>query len=903
MRTLFSRIAGLFRRLRPDDTLDDEVRTHLELLAADYERRGMSPEQAHHAARRAFGGVEPMKERYRDGVRLRWLEDLGRDMRYAIRGLRRNPGFTVGAVLSLGLGIGATAAIFGIVDAVFLRRLPVRAADELVVFAVRLPGETAARGWAFSYDQHQLFRRSGMLADVAASAALRMSVAAGGREEATVPGQLVSDNYYTTLGVGAAVGRLIVPNDETENPDIAVLSHGYFQRRFGADESIVGRTIRVNGQPVTVVGVSVAGFSGTRLGAPADITVPLSMQPRVMPQVQDSWLRDPYQFWLELVGRLDPGAPQPRALAALNASFQTRLDELRRGGRVGPPGATLTLEPGAQGTSDARTRYAGPLAVMMAIVVLLLIAACANVANLLLARALKRRREIALCMSLGATRLRLGRQLLTESLVIAVAGGCAGVAIATWAAGLLRVLLAGEPLQHAVAQPDLRVLLFTAAVSLLTAIVFGIAPLPLMSRVATQRVLKDQAERVAGGGLFGQGVLVATQVAVSLVLLVGAGLFVRTLTNLRTTDLGFDQEEVLVLRLEPEGSNQKREPDGRFKSSLLRIYEELLEGVESLPGVRSATLAGVTPFGDENALTTRIRRAGAAERDDDLQIRLIQVYPKYFSTMGIRVLAGRDLLDSENQPAVADADVRAVVINRTLAAQLFGGAAEAVGERFVIGAVGRVFEVVGVVDDVRDRGPRQEVEAAAYATYAQAPTGRAQMTLFVRTAGDPMATAAAVRGVAASVDRTMPLLAVQSISERVAGSINQDRLIAILAAAFGGVALLLAAIGLHGVAAYAVACRQKELGVRLALGARPRVILVSVVGGNLRLVALGGMAGLLAAVSASRLVATRLFGVSPSDPATMLGAFLILVGIGVVATLVPARRAARVNPLIALRTE
>jgi predicted permease len=874
--------------MRHGDRLDSEIQHHLDLLAAEYESRGMPPEEARLAARRAFGAVEPMKERHRDQRGLRWLVDLGRDLRYALRTLGRAPGFTAGAVLSLGLGIGATAAIFGIVDAVLLRRLPVRAPEELVLFAVRLPGQTAAPGRAFSYDQHQMFRRSGALADVAASAPLRVSVDAGGIEEATVPGQLVSGNYYTMLGVGAAVGRLITPKDETESPEIAVLSHAYFQRRFGSDRSIVGRTVRVNGQPVTVVGVSAAGFSGTRPGAPADITVPLSMQPRVMPQVQDSWLRDPYQFWLELVGRLDPRVPQPRALAALNAGFQARLEELRKGGRVGPPGAALMFQPGARGTSDARTRYDGPLAVMMAIVVLLLIAACANVANLLLARALKRRREIAVCMSLGATRLRLGRQLLTESLVIAAAGGGAGVAIATFAAGLLRVQLAGEPLQHAVAQPDLRVLVFTAAVSLVTAIAFGLAPLLLVSRVAPQRVLNNQGERVSGSGLFGQGVLVVTQVAVSLVLLVGAGLFIRTLTNLRTMDLGFDQEEVLVLRLEPEGSNQKRESDGTFKSSLLRIYGGLLEGVESLPGVRSASLAGVTPLGDEDTNTrTRVRRAGATERNDDLQIRMIQVYPKYFS----------------NQPAAADAAVRAVVINRTLAAQLFGGTMEAVGGRFGAGGMGRVFEVVGVVDDARDRGPREEVAGAAYATYAQTPTGRAQMTLFVRTAGGPRAIAAAVRGVAASVDPTMPLLAVQSIAERVAGSINQDRLVALLAAAFGGVALLLAAIGIYGVAAYAVACREKELGIRLALGATRGGILATVVGDSLRLVALGAAAGLLTAGAASRLVASRLFGVSPLDPATMLSALLILVGVAAVAALVPARRASRIAPLAALRSE
>jgi predicted permease len=565
----------------------------------------------------------------------------------------------------------------------------------------------------------------------------------------------------------------------------------------------------------------------------------------------------------------------------------------------------LEFAPGAQGTSDVRDRYALAVTVLMGTAALLLVAACAGIANLFLARAFSRRAEVALRLSLGAGRGRLARQLLVEATTVAALGSIVGFILAVTGTGLLRALLGAEPLQHAVARPDGRALLFTAAASVLTALVMSAAPLAFMSTLDPVRMLKDRDRGAGGRGTLGQSVLVGAQIAVSLILIVGAGLFLRTLANLRALELGFDHDQVLVTRLEPEGSNQKRDPEGRFKVPLLRTYAAILEQVESLPGVRSASLAGATPLGgaNENPLTTRVRRPGAAARDDDPQVRLVQVYPKYFSTMGIPVLAGRDLSAAENDPAAADAPVHSVVINRTMAATMFSGENAAVGQRFLSGSAGRAFEIVGVVEDVRDRGPREAVEPTAYATYAQTPTGRAQMTLFVRASGGLVPIASGVRDVIKAVDPAMPRLAVQPVAERVSDSIARERVVAVLATAFGVVALLLASISLYGVAAYAAARRTKEFGLRMALGARRGNLAALVLVHTGRLVVVGGAAGVVAAIAGSRLVTGHLFGVAPTDAATMAGALLLLALVTALATLVPIRRAMRLDPVAALRSE
>lgn len=890
-------------RLAREERLNEEIQHHLAHLAAEYERCGMTPEDARFAARRAFGRVQAMKERHRDLRGLGWIDDLVRDVRHALRVLRRDPGFTLVATASLALAIGAATAVFGIVDAVFVKELPVRDPDELVVLAARQPGRPGPPGRAFSYDQYQMLRRSGVLSDVVASAPLRMSLDAAGYEEPSIAGQLVSANYYAMFAVAPAVGRLITPADEAAASEIAVLSHAYFIRRFGGEPSIVGQTIRVNGRPVTVVGVSAAGFFGTRPGSPVDVTVPVWMQEQVMTQVDSSWIRDPYQFWLELYGRLDRRGPLPQARARLDAVFQAHRDVLRTRGRVGPP-VVLELEPGAQGTDDVRARYAVAVAVLVGIAALLLVAACAGVANLLLARAFKRRGEVALRLSLGAGRGRVVRQLMSEAIVVAALGSVAGLLVAGAGTGLLRSLLGADPLQHAVARPDGRALLFTAAVSLLTAVLMSAAPLALVAGLEPFRTLKDRDRGAVGRRHLGQSVLVSVQVAVSLILLVGAGLFLRTLLNLRTLELGFDQEQVLVTRLEPEGSNQKRWPDGRFKGALLRTYAEVIERVESLPGVRSASLAGVTPLGvGENPLTARVRGPGAEARDDDPEIRVVQVYPSYFSTMSIPMLAGRDLSPAENDPALADAPVGSIVINRTMAAQMFSGEAGAVGQRLAIGAAGRLVEIVGVVDDVRDRGPREAVEPTAYATYVQAPTGRAQMTLYVRVSGAPLPVASGVRDVLEAVDPTMQRLAVQQVAERVADSMSRERVVALLATTFGLVALLLASISLYGVAAYAAARRTREFGLRMALGAHRGSLAALVAAHTLRLVAVGSTAGVVVAIAGSRFVASHLFGVAATDVVTMAGAVCLLALVSALATLVPVRRAMRLDPVAALRVE
>jgi len=911
LRRVIGGFRGLFHKKQAEQELDDELREYLETAAEQKMLAGMNQEQAARAARVEMGSLEAVKDRVRDVGWESLVETFWQDVRYAIRMLRRSPGFTAVAVLSLALGIGANAAIFSLVDTVLRRSLPVSDSHQLVVFASRRPGQSQGSNHAFSYDWLRAARtESRALTDVIASAAIRVRVEIDGIAESTIQGQLVSGNYYTMLGVGPALGRLVAPDDDGQPGAraVAVLSHAYWQRRFGQDFSVLGKTVRLNGYPFTIIGVSASGFFGTRLGTPADVTVPLAMQVQVMPEVSASWISDPYQWWLEGMGRLRANASERQAQAELDLMYQRHMDDLRAKADPGKAasfsGWRFELEPGSQGFSELRRRYARPLTVLMAVVALVLLTACANAANLLLARSLARRREIALRISLGAGRTRLVRQLLTESLVIATIGGLVGLLLAWWSTGPLRILLVGEQLQHVVAGPDLRVLVFTIGASFLTGLLFGVVPAFMTSHVDPHVALKDDARVGGGHRSLGRGVLVSAQVAISLMLLVCAGLFVRTLLNLRNVDLGMDQEHVLALRLEPQGSNQKRRPDGQLNVELMRTYGDLLARVEAMAGVRSASLSGVTPLGDENRLDAEIRVPGNLPNPgEDLRSRMIQIYPRYFPTLGISLVAGRDLTAADNEPEDGTNETRLAVINETMVRRFFGGADDAVGRRFRRGATAYLFEIVGVVKDVRDRGLREEVLPLVYATYTQATTGRGQMTLLVRTAGDPHAVAATVQQLARAIDPSMPLLEIETVAERVDASISQERLLAVLSSLFGAVALLLASIGLYGVMAYAVTSRRAEFGLRMALGATRGWVVGLVFKESLWLVAGGVAVGVPATLVASHFISSRLFGVSAADPFTIVGATALMIAVAALAALLPALRASKVDPLVALRAE
>ncbi len=848
---------------------------------------------------------------------MRVIDDLLADIRYAVRGLRRSPAFMLAAVVSLALGIGANTAIFSLLDAVLLRSLPVRHPEQLVVFAIRTPARDPM--YSLSFNLLETFRaETRTLSAVAAHARARFDVQSGAGPGSTVTGELVSGNYFTLLGVPAAIGRTILPEDDGApgTGAVAVLSYGFWQRRFGGDSRIVNSTIRLNGQPFTVVGVSAPEFFGTHLGEAPEVRVPLSMQLQVSTDVDVSWIQGPGAdtFWLELIGRRSSNVTEPQARADIDAIFQRQVPSMiakmgPKAGMLGKP--RMELEPGNQGLSELRRRFSRPLAVLMAVVALVLLISCANVANLLLARSAARRREIAIRVSLGAARGRLIRQSLTESVLLALMGGAVGLLFAKWAGSTIAALLAGAGLQAPAAPLDPRVLGFTAAASLVTGLVFGVAPAILATQIDPQVALAGGGRHTAGPRLrHGVGRwLVAAQVAISLVLLVGAGLFVRTLVNLHALDLGLDREHVLTVRLEPRGSNQKRPHFDR----LHRLYSDLADNVAAIPGVRSASLSGVTPLGSENPLSPTITVPGYVPRpDEDLHIRMVQIFPGYFATLGVPLVAGREFSPADNVP---DAPRRAI-INETMAHRFFGGAS-AVGRTFTDGSGFSItqksggvrtvtpngFEIIGVARDVRDRGPRDEVPPTAYGTFAHVATGRGQMTLLVRTTGDPHLVASAVRTYVAALDPGTPTFDVETVAERVDASIAGERMVALLAALFGGLAVLLACVGLYGVMAYAVARRGAEFGIRMALGADAGRVRRLVLGESLALVAAGGVAGLLISAAGVTLLKRMLFGLEPWDPISFAAAGGILVTAACLASYLPARHASRVDPMIALRQD
>jgi predicted permease len=842
----------------------------------------------------------------------RMLEDLRSDIGYALRWFVRFPGFTVPAMLSLALGIGANAAVFTLLDDVLLRSLPVTRPEALVVFVREEAGR--APGLHYTYRIFDTFRkRQRTLVDVIATAPLRLSVEIDGRGLPAAAGQLVSSNYYTTLGVPAAAGRTLLASDDTTSGDAAaaVLSDGYWRRQFGRDPSIVGKTVRLNGQPFTIVGVSAPEFFGTHVGEPVDITVPLSTQPQVNAEFGGSLIsgEGADDFWLELMGRLRPEVPVAQAQTEINGLWQQMLPEVleksgSKANMIGHP--RLALQPGSKGLSELRERFSRPLSAVMAVVALVLLIACANLANLLLARATSRQRELAIRRSLGASRGRIMRQLLAESILLALGGGLLGWLLAISSRQALATLLFDSPNQFVHTGIDLRVVAFTLAVSVVTGMLFGLAPAFSMSRTSAYTSLKESAQAMPSSrGRFGMTrLLVAAQAAISIVLLVGAGLFLRTLINLEHLDLGFDQDHVLALRLEPRGSNSK----SNNGPQLMRLYATLLDRLRSVPSVRAASLAGSTPLANENALNPVVTVPGySATPGEDMHIRLMQVYPDYFGAMGVKLLAGRDFSPAENDvallaPGAPRPDRMVAVINDTMARRFFGTPEAAIGRRFQM-ANGRGFDVIGVARDARDRVLREQTRPLAYATYAQAPTGRGQMTLLARTSGDPRALISTVEQLARDIDPTMPLVAVQTLADRVEASTRQERLMALLVTVFATLAVVLAAIGLYGVTAYTVTRRTAEFGIRVALGSSPRGLTRLVLRESLVLVAIGLAVGCVTAAAAVRTISSLLFGLQPFDPATFVTAPLVLVAIATIAAYVPARHAARVDPLVALRSE
>jgi len=831
------------------------------------------------------------------------------DLRYGARMLLKHKGFTTVAVLTLALGIGANTAIFSLIDAVLLKLLPVKEPEQLVLLSYlgeRGPGDN------FPYGNYLRFRdHNKSFSGTLAYHPLRLTVNLDGQPEPAVSGQLVTGNYYAVLGVNASLGRPMLPDDDrlAGGHPVCVISDNYWSRRFARNPSVVGKTIDLSGSPFTIIGVTPPEFFGLEVGTVADISVPMTMQRQVMPGVTG----DRVQY--RVMGRLKPGVTIEQAHADLSLLYQQILGDLaaRFGDTIRAKGAQhllerkLALTPGSQGLSVLRQQFSQPLFILMTVVGLVLLIACANVAGLLLARATARRKEIGIRLALGAGRARLVRQLLTESLLLAGLGGCLGLGFAYWGAKLLVPLLPqGEIPIRLDLSPDARLLVFSLGLSLLTGVLFGLAPAFRATRVDLNTALKDDAQRLGARGsrltlrLTLGKLFVIAQVAVSLLLLIGAGLFIRSLQNLRKVDAGFTRENVLVLKLEPVGSD-------RNEGDRLAIrYNELLGRVEAMPGVLRASLVGYSPItrrewlemGQSPALMMPILvNDPSAQPGEEITIPWMQVYPNSFATLGMSLLAGRDFTPQDNQQSQGVA-----IINESMARRLFGGE-NPLGRRIRHSYdSGLNMEIVGVVKDTKYRSLREQVSPMFYVPFYQLG-GQGQMTLVVRTAGDPTTVAAAVQREARALDNAMPVFAVETVATQVEASISQERLVATLSSVFGLLALSLACIGLYGILSYTVIQRTREIGTRLALGAQPQNVLWLVFRDALWLVLVGIAIGGPAAVAVTRLISSQLFGVKGADLVTIFSAGMILLVVAALASYLPARKATKVDPLVALRHE
>jgi predicted permease len=831
---------------------------------------------------------------------------LLQDFRYAVRTLRKAPLFTSVAIFSLALGIGANTAIFTLVNQIILRLLPVRHPEELVLLTARGRHYGSNNGGnALSYPMYQDFRdKNQVFSGVFCKYAMDFSLTVDGRTEMTA-GELVSGNYFPVLGVGAALGRVFTASDDLyqgQHP-LAVLSYGFWKTRFNGDPGVLGKRIVVNGYPLTIVGVSRAGFDGVEAGVSPQIRVPMMMKHQL---TNGSWytLNDRRSRFVQAFGRLKPGISLEAAKGGLQPLFHQILNmevQEKAFARATPYTKQEFLKmwmdvlPASKGRSSLRRQFANPLLALMAIVGLVLLIACSNVANLLIARATARQKEIAIRLAMGASRRKLIVQLLEESLLLSCAGGLAGLGLAVVMDKTLLSFLPADTIPTTVAgAPDTRVLLFTLAVSVLTGLIFGLVPAIQATRPNLAGTLKDQAGSVVGGTSVGlrKGLVVA-QVALSLLLLIGAGLFVQSLKNLRNVNPGFQTESLVTFFVDPALNGYKPERSREF-------YRQLSDRLAGIPGGKGAGMA-VMALLTGNEWDSSVAVEGyTAKQGENVGPHMNFVSTGFFDALGIRVLAGRvfDLRDEQANSAPVG------IINETFAKRYFAGS-NPVGRHVGMGGDPGTkldIEIIGVVKDTKYEDMRSEVPYELYRPYRQM-NFTLGMNVYVRAHGDPSGLFPVLREAVRETDANVPVVGMRTLDQQVDRSLATERMLATLSAVFGLLATVLAAVGLYGVMAYMVARRTREIGIRMALGAGRTTVVWLVMREVLTLVGIGIVIGAPAAWLLSRLVESQLFGVKPADPATMA---LAMIGIAVVAGLsgyLPARRATGIDPMRALRWE
>ena len=816
------------------------------------------------------------------------------DLRFALRQLRKNPGFTSVVILSLALGIGANTTIFSLIDAVLLKLLPVKDPKQLVVFAHR---DTGLPSTGSNYPLYKTLRDgSQSFAGCFAFWPLDFSARSGAETE-PARGQYVTPNYFSVLGVQPILGRVFSESDDAES--VAIISHGWWQRKFGSSRDVVGKTLVVNGTPLTVIGVTPPEFFGLQVGNAMEISMPLGIQPRVSPEFGDRREMREGTWGLCIMGRLKPGIELERARAEAEVLVRPWVEDvvLREGGKMGS-WARIELLPGSTGLDALRRQFSKPLRVLMAIVGMVLLIACANVANLLTARSVARQKEIAVRQAIGAGRARLIRQFLTESILLATAGGAAGLWLALWGGNLLVRFIStggGVPIQLELV-PDWRVLGFTAGVSVLTGILFGLAPALRGTSLDLTPTLKEGASSLARNSprwRWGK-MLVSIQVALSLTLLVGAALFVMSLMKIRSVDGGFRVENLLLVTFDTSGTGSS---GPEFRKRLAAFYGEALERASGLPGVQVASMSSLGPMSGDDSTRPLFVPGFEARTRDDQAVHLNSIGTRFFETMGIALLRGREFTPADDgiAPKVA-------ILNET-AARLYFPEVDPVGQIVHMSwdSQGPPMQVVGVVRDSKRQDLRQPAPRMLYLPFLQ--YNQPYMTLEIRTAGDPSAVASSVRQAFREINRDIPVREIKTMQTQIDQGLVQERLVATLSSFFGFLALLLSAIGFYGTLSYAVTRRTSEIGIRMALGARQADVLWLVLREATVLVLCGAVVGLLAATAMSHLISSMLFGLTPSDPLALSIATSVLLAVALLSAWLPARRASKVDPMVALRYE
>ncbi len=1008
------------RSKRMLEELDADIREHIERETRDNIERGMSPEDARYAALRKFGNVMRVKEDTREVWAIVWLEELAQDIRYGLRMLRNSPGFAAVAILTLALGIGANTAIFSLIDAVMLRSLPVENPSQLVLLkwsarnAPRIHGYMSSgdcpsnlrfgaanpSGCSFSQPMFREIANTNQFSGVGAFANSGPLALTGNGAASIISGQLVSGDFFRTMGVKATAGRVLETSDDSASATpVAMLNYGYWKSAFGGARDAIGRTIELNGTPFTIVGVAEQRFTGITPGSDYDVWLPLAAGQRISDPMMWGNRQDNVSYWwLTVLGRLKAGTELPQAQAAVSGVFRNEMlygsvplfeagggmppppgqsggggparrqmvlggpapagagpAPLRAGGIPGPAivrGATppvangqksgdapaapvppvkavqgpgpaevakeartlskpddepaITLIPAQTGLTGARGRYASPLYVLMFAVGIILLIACSNVAGLMLARAAARQKEMALRLALGAGRARVVRQLLTESMMLAAAGGILGIVFASWGThAIVSFVSTNQPRPLAFATGiDLRVLGFTAAVSLFTGILFGLAPAFRGARVDLTPALKEGTGTSTGLGHRGSrhfsigNALVVTQVALAIVVLVGAGLLVRTLQNLRSIDVGFDSHNLVLFGINPSLAGYKDEQVDSF-------YRDLQGRLAETPGVRSASYSMV-PLLSGNLMITGFHWPGTPQ-DRESESDVLMVGPSFFSTMQIPLLAGRGFEASDYKIAAsksASATIPKPVIVDQAFVSKYLGKENPLGKRFGESAgnenepASPGYEIIGVVRDTKYSDLRREINPLMYE-----PQIGFGASFEVRTAGDPQALVPVIRAAVAQINPNLPLRDVTTESQQIDRLLFQERLVARFSSFFGLLALALACIGLYGLLAYEVTRRTREIGIRIALGAQAKDVLRSVVQQGLVLAFAGAVAGIGVALGVTRYLKSMLYDVHANDPFTIVAVAALLIFVALAACFIPARRATNVDPMVALRCE